>query len=310
MSIGASDISWDSLRRIVQDHAGASAELIEIEPLVGGCINTTLLLKLKDAGKLVCKVSPYRVDRSFEREATQLTLLKSLGVPVPEVYRWKIGTLDDPISYLLIEFVEGIDFAHAKSACSDEQYDDLQRHLADIVLALHDHTSERYMRIMEGGETFLSWPAFYHFVYDPIFRDADKHPLLPRHCRKPLHKIHEKIDRLIVHADKPRLVHWDIWATNILVRPDDAGRWRIAALLDPNCKYAHSEAEIAYMQLFHTINPAFLAEYQQVHKLGSHYHNYRKPIYQLYPLLNHLCLFGAEYVKEVCAAIDRCSTLV
>ncbi len=163
---------------------------------------------------------------------------------------------------------------------------------------------------MEGGETFERWPVFYHYVYDPIFREAEKHPLLPKHCRKPLHKIHEKIDRLIVHPDKPRLVHWDIWATNILVRQDEAGRWKIAALLDPNCKYAHAEAEIAYLQLFHTVNPAFLAAYQQVHKLSSDYHNYRKPIYQLYPLLNHLCLFGAEYVKQVGAAIELPPPLV
>src|SRR5688572_23336652 len=127
MSIGEVDISWEALRRIVQDWAGSSAEPSEFEPLVGGCINTTLLLKLKDGTKTVLKVSPYRVDRSFEREATQLTLLKTLGIPVPEVYAWKIGSLDDPVSYLLMEFVEGADFAHAKSLCTPEDYDDLQR---------------------------------------------------------------------------------------------------------------------------------------------------------------------------------------
>ena len=310
MSMGEIDISWEALRRIVQDWAGSSAEPSEFEPLVGGCINTTLLLKLKDGTKAVLKVSPYRVDRSFEREATQLTLLKTLGVPVPEIYAWKIGSLDDPISYLLMQFVESVDFAHARSLCTSEEYDDLQRDLAEIVLKLHDKTSERYMRIMEGGETFERWPAFYRHVYDSILHECEKHPLLPKHCKKPIHKIHEKLDRLIAHGDKPRLVHWDIWATNVLARKNGTGKWRIAALLDPNCKYAHAEAEIAYMQLFHTVNPTFMHAYQQVHKLSDDYHRYRKPIYQLYPLINHLRLFGAEYVKPLAAAVEKCSALV
>ncbi|HEX8525189.1 MAG TPA: fructosamine kinase family protein [Tepidisphaeraceae bacterium] len=310
MSIGEIDISWDSLRRIVQDWAGTSAELAEFEPLVGGCINTTLLLKLKDGAKAVLKLNPYRVDISYQREATQLALLKSLSIPVPEVYKWKIGTLDDPISYLLIEFMEGVDFAHAKTCCNADEFDHLQRHLAEIILAMHEQTNSQYMRIMEGGQGFDNWCGFYRHVYDPILNEVEKHPLLPKGCRKTLHKIHEKFDRLIAHGDKPRLVHWDIWATNLLARQDASGKWRLSALLDPNCKYAHAEAEIAYMQLFNTVTPAFMQAYQQVHKLTSDYHNYRKPIYQLYPLLNHLRLFGHEYVKPVAAAVERCAALV
>jgi fructosamine-3-kinase len=273
MSIGEVDISWDSLRRIVHNWAGTSAELTEFEPLVGGCINTTLLLKLKDGSKAVLKVNPYRVDRSYEREAAQLALLRSLDLPAPKVLSWKIGTLDDPISYLLIEFIEGIDFAHAKSRCTAAEYDDLQRHLAEIVLTLHARTNPQYMRIMKDGETFDTWCQFYRHVYDPILHEAGNHPMLPKGCRKQIHKIHEKLERLIIHPDKPRLVHWD-------------------------------------MQLFHTVNPAFMAAYQHVHKLSSDYHNYRKPIYQLYPLLNHLRLFGAEYVKPVSAAVEKCAALV
>ena len=46
MPLHESDISWQLLRRIVHDWLGASAELTEVKPLVGGCINTTLALFL------------------------------------------------------------------------------------------------------------------------------------------------------------------------------------------------------------------------------------------------------------------------
>ena len=84
----------------------------------------------------------------------------------------------------------------------------------------------------------------------------------------------------------------------------------IAALLDPNCKFAHSEAEIAYMELFHTVTPAFLRAYQQSRRLAPEYHQVRKPIYQLYEMLNHLRYFGHEYLKPTVAAVERVTPLV
>lgn len=309
MSSGEVDISWQALRRIVQDWAGTAAELVEFVPLHGGQINTTLELHLADGKKVVIKVSPHRVDHSYEREAYQLTLLKDCGIPVPQVHCWKIGTLDDPWSYILLEFIDGVDLGEAKKRCAADDFDALQAELADVVAALHDNTNQRYMRVMEGGDAFDHWPQFYRSIYDSIWHEVEKEPHLPKHCRKHIGKIHERLDRLIAHGDKPRLVHWDIWNTNVMVRQNGNGKWQIAALLDPNCKFAHAEAEIAYMELFHTITPAFLRQYQQRHRLPDEYHKFRKPVYQLYPMINHVRLFGENYIKHLSAAVEKCSHL-
>ena len=312
VSMGEIDISWQVLRRIVQDFFGTAAELSEFVPLHGGQINTTLELHLKNADqpRAVVKVSQHRVDRSYEREAYQLTLLKSLGLPVPEVYQWKIGSLDDPISYLMIEHIDGCDLGHAKKQCTPEEFDSLQAELAEIVCTMHAQTNAKYMRVIEGGELFDSWPKFYRSVYDPIWHEVQQDAHLNKHCRKQIGKVHEKLERFLVHPDKPRLVHFDIWNTNVMCRRDPLGKWHIAALLDPNCKYAHAEAEIAYLELFHTVTPAFLKAYQQHHKLSGDYHRFRKPIYQLYPLLNHVRLFGGEYLKHLVQAVERTENLV
>lgn len=301
------DISWSVLRRIVQEWSGASAELDQVKPLAGGHINTTLSLHCKDGQRAVIKISPHRVNRDHEREAYQLNLLREVGLPVPKVYAWKMGSLEDPFSYILMEFVEGFDLAQARQRCSSEQYDQIQTHLAELVGQMHQHTADKYMRVMgPGGAQFDTWPAFYRAVYDPIWKETEKSALLPVKARKQIGKIHdEKLDRLIGNDDIPRLVHWDVWATNILVNCNGDGRWYVSALLDPNCKYAHAEAEIAYMELFHTITPAFLRAYQQSHRLAAEYHRVRKLIYQLYPLINHVHLFGQEYVKPLMGALDR-----
>ncbi|HWP40350.1 MAG TPA: fructosamine kinase family protein [Tepidisphaeraceae bacterium] len=313
MSIHESDISWQVLRRIVQQWAGTSAELAEVKPLVGGMINTTLCLTLSDGQRVVLKISPHRVNRDYEREAHQLNLLRSLGIPTPRVYQLETGSLEDPHSLILMEYIDGVDLSEARRQCSAEQFDQLQQHLAEILRTMHAQTAGAYQRVLPGEDvrTFSNWPEFYRHLYDPIVHEVQKNPELGPRARKQIQKVHEKLDRLIAHSDSPRLVHWDVWSTNLLARPDASGRWRICAVLDPNCKYAHAEAEIAYIDLFNTCNHAFLKAYQQPgNRLDDSYHRMRKPVYQLYPLIHHVNLFGREYIKPMLAALDRVAGLL
>ena len=64
------------------------------------------------------------------------------------------------------------------------------------------------------------------------------------------------------------------------------------------------------MELFHTVNSAFMRTYQQSRRLAAEYHQVRKPIYQLYEMLNHLRVFGPEYLKPTLAAVERVTPLV
>jgi len=305
------DISWQVLGQIIRQWAGDDAELAQVTPMTGGSINTTLKLATKNGQEAVLKITPHRVDRAHTDEAWQLALLREAGVPVPQVYIYKLGTLDDPFSYILMEFVDGMDLTAAKGCCTAEQFETIQSELAEIVLRMHARTATHYMRVSNGQpKQFERWHECYRDIFDPIWREVDKSNVLPVKCRKVVQKVHDRLDRLLAHGDCPRLVHWDIWATNLMVKQDSDGNWRISALLDPNCKYAHAEAELAYMELFHTVTPTFMKAYQKERKLPPEYHSIRKPVYQLYSLLNHLRLFGPEYMKPTLAAIERVSQMV
>jgi fructosamine-3-kinase len=300
------DISWQVLRQIVQRWAGTAAELVEVKPLHGGCINTTLALATATGDKAVIKISPHRVNRRYQTEAHQLELLRSAGVPTPRVYALNLASLDNPDSYLLMEFIEGINLAEARKVCSAEEFDSLQQQLADIVLAMHERSAELYGRVADGeAVSYASWPQFYREVYEHIWQEAWKDPHLPVKMRKQIAKVHGKLDQLLAHDDRPRLVHWDLWANNMLCRRGEDGRWRIVSILDPECKWAHAEAEIAYLELFKTVTPAFMKRYQDAHKLPADYHRVRKPVYQMYELINHLRLFGPEYLPRLQQAVDQ-----
>lgn len=305
------EVSWQSLRQIIRDWAGTAAELEEVAPLAGGCINTTLCLRTGDGRKAVLKITPHRVDRAYADEAHQLEILREVGVPVPRIYSCKIGDLDSPFSYLLMEFVEGVNLSAAKASCPAEEFDRVQEQLAELVLLMHDRRSPHYMRLTASDpKRYERWPECYRDLFEPIWAEVDKSGVLAPKARKRVAKVLDRVDRLLAHDDCPRLVHWDLWATNILARQNRDGRWGVAALLDPHCKYAHAEAEIAYLELFQTVTPAFMRAYQRQHKLPPEYHCIRKPVYQLFSLINHLHLFGQEYLKSVMAAIEKVGELV
>lgn len=295
MSTSEIDVSWEVLRRIAREVAGSAAEVAEVRPLSGGSVSTTVAITLADGGRFVLKLSPHRVDRSYPREAAQLDLFRSIGLPVPNVIHCKLASLDDPLSYLALEYVDATDLGRARAHCSQEEFDALQADLADKVLTLHRKTGDGYRRLCEDDATPApSWPAFFESAYAGSWTEVERSPLTTNATRKKFGRIHAALPKLLAHNDAPRLVHDDLWASNILCRKTPEG-WRVAALIDPHAKYAHHECELAYLELFGTVTPAFLKRYKSHLRPSDAYHTHRKQTYQLFFLMDHAAYFGGHY---------------
>jgi fructosamine-3-kinase len=74
-------------------------------------------------------------------------------------------------------------------------------------------------------------------------------------------------------------------------------------LVDPACSYGHREADLAMTRLFGGFDRRFYAAYEAAWPLAPDHEN-RRPLYELYHLLNHLNLFGGRY-RGQCLAILR-----
>ncbi|MBX2857360.1 MAG: fructosamine kinase family protein, partial [Cellvibrionaceae bacterium] len=70
-----------------------------------------------------------------------------------------------------------------------------------------------------------------------------------------------------------------------------AGR---AYIFDPAVYYGDRETDLALSELFGGFSEDFYRGYQDTWPLDPGYRS-RKPLYQLYHLLNHLNLFGSAY---------------
>lgn len=91
----------------------------------------------------------------------------------------------------------------------------------------------------------------------------------------------------------PSLLHGDLWSGNAAQTSDG-----LALIFDPACYYGDRETDIAMAELFGGFPASFYASYRAAWPLHSGYEA-RKPLYNLYHILNHFNLFGAACCEFV-----------
>ena len=88
-----------------------------------------------------------------------------------------------------------------------------------------------------------------------------------------------------------------------------AGRQRAAtasrASSIPAIYFADAEIELAFATLFNTFGDSFFARYSERRPLRPGFFEERRDLYNLYPLLVHVRLFGGGYVGAVERILDR-----
>jgi fructosamine-3-kinase len=110
----------------------------------------------------------------------------------------------------------------------------------------------------------------------------------------------EKIDGLIEEPEAPSLIHGDIWSGNVLTKDN-----RVSGFLDPAVYYANPEIELAFITLFGTFGDTFFSHYEELRGIREGFFEVRRDIYNLYPLLVHVRLFGGGYVGAVESTLGR-----
>ncbi len=102
------------------------------------------------------------------------------------------------------------------------------------------------------------------------------------------------------YAPAPSLLHGDLWSGNC-----GYGQQGQPFIFDPALYYGDRETDIAMTELFGGFPAAFYESYDAHFPMDGGYVQ-RRPLYQLYHLLNHLNIFGQSYAGQVERALRQC----
>jgi len=220
------------------------------------------------------------------------TLAARSTVPVPRVY---LG--DDDL--LVMEFV-------ANDGSLDVR---AETDLADIVAELHAVRGTQFGFERDTLIGSLPQPNPLADHWRPFFRDhrlmamglnAVTAGRLPARLMARIETLCGRLDTWIGSNSPPRLIHGDLWGGNILSHGG-----RITALIDPALYYADPEIELAFMTLFNSVGPHFFARYRERAGIRPGFFEERRDLYNLYPLLVHVRLFGGSYAAQVERTLTR-----
>jgi fructosamine-3-kinase len=199
----------------------------------------------------------------------------------------QLGGLELPVPHVEGEFGDVLFLSHVPNDAifSERAWADVGRHLRQ----LHAEEGESYgwpvdyalgsvaLDNREGSD----WPRFWYQQ-----RLAATAAVLDRPWRERVAALEARVPELLPAAPPPSLLHGDLWTGNILVLERE-----LAALIDPACYHGHAEVDLAMLTLFDEPGAGFWEAY------GSRDPGWeeRLPLYQLFPALVHLRLFGASY---------------
>ncbi len=260
--------------------------------LQGGCIGEVYQVTFSKHPPLAIKVAPSEKGK-LDIEGFMLTYLHTNSpLPVPRVYY--------SASDLLV-----MDFLPGKSRF----YKNAQVHAAELLAALHQIKAPQFGlerdTLIGGLHQPNSWtsgwlPFFREYRILHMARLAYQEGRLSVELLNRLEKFCERMPLWLSEPEHPSLLHGDAWTTNILAEGD-----KITGFLDPAIYYGHPEIELAFTTLFNTFDTHFFQRYSEISPIEPGFFELRKDLYNLYPLLVHVRLFGSSYAQPIEQTLKR-----
>lgn len=284
----------DSLILFFAAHFSHPLQILSVNSLSGGCINNVCRLHT-DHGDFCLKYNrSIAFPGMFEGEEKGLALLKEADeIRVPSVIHTFSG---EQYSWILLEFITPGPPASTMMDDFGRSLARLHRHRAEMYGSDHDN----YMgSLVQSNRKHRDWVSF--FIEERLEKQlhlAQASGYLSNEIMERFRRMYKQMEN-IFPKEIPALLHGDLWGGNYLV--DEDGK---ACLIDPAVYYGHREIDIAMTTLFGGFCNAFYNSYDDEFPLVKGWKD-RLEIYNLYPLLIHLNLFGSGYLRQIESIIRK-----
>jgi fructosamine-3-kinase len=281
------------IESIIRDALGSGINLLDTQSLGGGCINQASRIET-DQGTYFLKINNRVPEDFFEVEAKSLEYLNSFYPGrIPRAI--SSGHVEGYF-YLLTDFIESASRASGYWVRLGEDLAHLHRNShTEFGLEFDNYIGS----LPQKNRKTDNWTDFFvEMRLNPQIERARQAGLIETGILHKFDQLKMKLPDLFP-VENPAFVHGDLWSGNLMV--DESGR---PALIDPAIYYGHREIELAFTQLFGGFDRSFLTAYEENFPLEPGFQD-RVDVYNLYPLLVHLNLFGTSYLSGIKRILNR-----
>jgi fructosamine-3-kinase len=264
--------------------------------LGGGDINDAFEVSLSDGTRVFVKTHSDPPRGMFGAEARGLRWLEEAGaIRIPRV----IAVSDEAPAYLALELMT-----------PGPRRSDFDEALGRSLAALHAAGAPSFGldrdnfigRLAQSNSEANDWASFYwESRLEPQLRLATDRGLIDGTTRTRFDSLRRVLPERVGPQEPPSRLHGDLWGGNHLA--DETGQ---PCLIDPAVYGGHREVDLAMMRLFGGFGERVFSAYAEASPLATGADD-RVPLYQLYPLMVHVNLFGGSYVGSVRRALSSCA---
>lgn len=273
------------------------AAVKDVRRLAGGDINDAFELELVSGTRVFLKTNANAPPSMFPTEARGLDWLRApAALRVPEVLAVSSGAEGEP-GFLVLELVS-----------PGRPRPDFDERLGRGLAALHRFGAARLGLDHDNFIGSLPQRNRAHERWADFFWNERLEPQLVRavasghassRLRADFERLAGRLVSLVGPDQPPARLHGDLWGGNLLI--DGEG---MPCLIDPAAYAGHREMDLAMMRLFGGFGESVFRAYQEEWPLAPG-HAERIELYQLYPLMVHVNLFGGGYVASVERSLAR-----
>lgn len=279
----------DPARRALQDALGSVSP--RTTRLASGHTGDVLRIEPDVGPPLVAKLDPGGVG-GLEIEAECLRRMRAVGAPVPRV--------EHASSHLLL-----MEWCAGTTGVQEAAAEDAARGLHKLHCAgsgpFGFPFDTRIGGLVQPNDPTESWLAFFAVHRLVAFaRAAGEEGTLDAEGVRLVEAVAARLPDLLPEPVAPALLHGDLWAGNVLT---EGGR--LTAFLDPALYHGHPEVDLAFATMFGGFPRRFFDAYRELAApsdetmLDRGFWSERRSLWNLYPLLVHVRLFGGGAAEEL-----------
>ena len=283
-----------SIETLLSEQKGTQTRINETNPVGGGCINQACRLKTSSGNFFLKYNSAAAYPGMFEKEAVGLKMLSDTHtISIPQVEQHGEA---GKYAFLLLQYIETGNAGRNFWNEFGTKLADLHRNTNSFFGLDHDNYIGSLVQKNNPHPDFNSF--FILQRIEPLLKEARNKGAFSVSDTRYFESLFRSLHN-IIPPEKPSLVHGDLWSGNFLVTPEGS-----PCLVDPAVYYGHREADIAMSLLFGGFDPAFYEAYNRTWPLEKGWQK-RMDIFNLYPLLVHVNLFGGSYAGQVLRIIRQ-----